>query len=102
MQMANGAIKHECHPTPTIDGLIHTPNGATVFSQLDLQSGYHQLTIVSECIETLQHSQRTKGIWRYSRLNFGTNSASEIFQKVINDQIHDIQGKLNISDDVII
>ena len=42
-----------------------------------------------------------KGLWRYCRLNFGTNSASEIFQKVISEQIHDIPGTLNISNDVI-
>jgi len=36
MQMANKAIKCECHPAPTIDDLIHTLNGATVFSKLDL------------------------------------------------------------------
>ena len=35
-------------------------------------------------------------------MNFGTNSASEIFQKVTNQQIHNIPGTLNISDDVII
>ena len=35
-------------------------------------------------------------------MNFGTNSASEIFQKLINEQIRDIPGALNISDDVII
>ena len=37
-----------------------------------------------------------------SRLNFGTNSASKIFQKIINEQIRHILGVLNISDDVIV
>jgi len=35
-------------------------------------------------------------------LNFNTNSASEIFQKVISEQIRHIPGVLNISDDVIV
>ncbi len=39
---------------------------------------------------------------RYKRLNFGTNSASERFQKIIHDQISDILGTIIISDDVII
>ena len=43
-----------------------------------------------------------QGLWRYCRLNFGTNLASEIFQKLINEQICDIPGALNITDDVII
>ena len=101
MRMANKAIRRERHPTPTIDDLIQTLNGATVFSKLDLRSGYHQLTIAPECRYITTFATH-KGLWRYSRLNFGTNSASEIFQKVINEQIHDIPGTLNISDDVII
>ena len=43
-----------------------------------------------------------QGLWRHCRLNFGTNPASEIFQKPINEKICDIPGALNISDDVII
>ena len=39
---------------------------------------------------------------RYKRLNFGTSSASEIFQHVVKQQIDDIDGVVNISDDVII
>ena len=101
MRMANKAIKRERHPAPTVDDLIHTLNGATVFSKLDLRSGYHQLTLAPESRHVTTFATH-KGLWRYSRLNFGTNSASEIFQKVINQQIHNIPGTLNISDDVII
>ena len=77
---------------------MHTLNGATVFSKLDLRSGYHQLTLAPEYryVTTFVMHQ---GLWRYSRLNFGTNLASEI---VINEQIRDIPGALNISDDFII
>ena len=45
MRMANKAIRRERHPTLTIDDLIHSMNGARVFSKLDLRSGYHQLTL---------------------------------------------------------
>ena len=101
MRRANKAITRECYPTPTVDDLIHTLNGATVFSKLDLRSGYHQIMLASQSryITTFATHQ---GLRRYCRLNFGTNSASEIFQKLINEQIHDIPGALNISDDVII
>ncbi|CAB4039287.1 Hypothetical predicted protein [Paramuricea clavata] len=76
-------------------------NGAKVFSKLDLRSGYHQLLLAEEstCITTFVTH---KGLRRYKRLNFGTNSASELFQKVIHDQIHGTPGAINISDDVII
>ena len=42
------AINQGCHPTPTTDNLIHTLNGATVFSKLDLRAGYYQLTLAPE------------------------------------------------------
>ena len=100
MRMANRAIR-ERHPTPTTDDLIHTLNGATVFSKLDLRSGYHQLTLAPESRYITTFATH-KGLKRYTRLNFGTNSASEMFQKVVNEQIRDIPGSLNISDDVIV
>ena len=43
-----------------------------------------------------------EGLRGYTQLNFGTNSASEIFQNVVCEQIKDITGALNISDDIII
>ena len=101
MRMANRAIKRERHLTPTTDDLIHTLNGATVFSKLDLRSGYHQLSLSRESRYITTFATH-KGLKRYTRLNFGTNSASEIFQKIVNEQIRDIPGALNISDDVII
>ena len=42
------------------------------------------------------------GLWRYKRLNFGTNSASEIFQHTIHQQIHDIPRVITFSNDVVI
>ena len=101
MWMANTAINRERHPTPTIDDLIHTLNGATVFSKLDLRARYHQLTLAPESRYITTFATH-KGLHRYARLNFGTNSASEIFQMVINELIHDIPEALNISDDMIV
>ena len=98
MRMANRAILRERHPSPTVDDLMHSLNGATVFSKLDLRSGYHQLSLASESRYITTFATH-KGLRRYKRLNFGTNSASEIFQNAINEQVGDIQGVINISDD---
>lgn len=84
MRRANKAVIRERHPIPTIDDLIHTLNGATVFSKLDLCAGYHQLTLAPESRHMTTFVTH-KGLRRYKRLNFGTNSASEIFQKTIQD-----------------
>ena len=101
MRRANQAISRERHPMPTVDDLIHTLNGATVFSKLDLRSGYHQLTLAPESRYITTFATH-KGLRRYTRLNFATNSASEIFRKTIQDQLRNIPGAFNISDDVIV
>ena len=89
MRTANRAIQRERHPSP---------KGAKVFSKLDLRSGYHQLSLAHESRYITTFATH-KGLRRYKRLNFGTNSACE---QVIHDQIHDISGAIIISDDVII
>ena len=43
-----------------------------------------------------------KGLRRYTRFNFGSKSASKIFQNIISEQIHAIPVALNISDNVIV
>ena len=65
MRMANRAINRERHPTPTIDDLIHTLNGATVFSKLDLRAGYHQLTLAPESHYITTFTTH-KGLRRYA------------------------------------
>ena len=101
MRMPNRAILRERHPTPTVDDLIHTLNGAKVFSKLDLRSGYHQL-LLNEDSRYITTFQTHKGLHRYRTLNFGTSSASEVFQHAISEELRDIPYALNISDDVIV
>ena len=96
--MANQAIQRERHPSPTVDDLIHAMNSTQVFSKLDLCSGYHQLLLAEESRYITTFATH-KGLHRYKKLNFGTNSASELFQKIIHDQINDIPGAINISDE---
>lgn len=99
--MANRAIQRERHPTPTVDELVDALNGATVFSKLDLRSGYHQLVLAQES-RYITTFVTHEGLTRYTRLNFGTNSASETFQNAISEQIKEIPGAINFSDDIII
>ena len=89
MQMANRAIQHEQRASPIVDNLVHKLNGTTVFSKLDLRAGYHQLLLDEESLY-ITTFETHKGLRRYRTLKFGTCSESEIFQKVIVYQIHDI------------
>ena len=101
MRVANQAIQGERHITPTIDDLISDLNGATVFSKLDLNQGYHQLELDPESryITTFSTHKRLR---RYTRLPFGVTSAAEVFQATIQQILDDIPGTRNISDDIIV
>ena len=101
MRLPNRAIHRERHPSPTVDDIIHSLNGAKKFSKLDLRSGYHQLVLAPESRHITIFATH-KGLKRYKRLNFGTSSAAEIFQHTIQHALEGINGVLNISDDIII
>ena len=101
MRQPNTTILRERHPQPTIDDLIHDLNGASHFSKLDLSSAYHQLELDKESRQITTFTTH-KGLFQYKRLNFGTNSASEIFQHTIQDVFNGIPGCRNISDNIII
>lgn len=101
MRLPNRAIQRERHVTPTVDDLIHDLNGSCVFSKIDLKSGYHQLELHPESRYITTFSTH-KGLRQYTRLNFGTTSAAEIFQATIQQVLEGIDGARNISDDIIV
>ena len=86
---------------PTIDDLVADLNGASVFSKLDLSSGYHQLELEPEGRHITTFSTRV-GLRRYKRLMFGIYAASEIFQNAIEEILTNLPGCKKISDDIIV
>ena len=101
MRQANQAIQRERHASLAVDDVIHSLIRATMFSILHLKSEYHQIKL-SEESRFITAFLTPKGVKQFTRLNFGTNSASEIFQHVISEHLHGIPGVLNISDDILI
>ena len=101
MRAANKAIKRVCHPIPTVRDISMDLNGATFFSKPDMSQAYHQLELApsSRNITTfITHA----GLYRFKRLNYGTNSAAEIFQNTLQQVLHGINGVRNIADDILI
>ena len=84
-----------------MDEIIVKLNGAKLFSKLDLNQGYHQIEIKEESRPITTFSTH-KGLRRYKRLNFGISSAAEVFQNIISQQIQDIPGTINLSDDILV
>ena len=101
MREANTAVMREKHLMPTLDDLITDLNGATTFSTLDLRNGYHQLELHPSSRYITTFSTHV-ALYRYKRLMFGINSASEIFQNTVAELLRDLSGCRNISDDIIV
>mgnify|MGYP000488501475 CR=1 FL=1 len=82
----NRAIRRVRHVIPTVDELRHDVNGAKIFSKLDLNHGFHQLELdkISRDITTMSTHV---GLFRYCILNFGTNSAPEIFHEELRENV---------------
>ncbi|CAB4030227.1 Transposon Tf2-9 poly, partial [Paramuricea clavata] len=101
MRQANSAIIRERHPIPTIEETLQELQGATVFSKLDLRSGYHQIELHPESRPITTFATQ-KGLYQYTRLMFGVSSAPEVYQHIIQQILQGLPGVRNISDDIIV
>ena len=99
MGNANKAIERTRFPTPTVEDLTVKLRKAKKFSKLDLKSAFHQLELSPEYITAFQTENKVK---QYTTLIFGVNRAAEELQNAIRMLLSDIEGAMNIADDILI
>ena len=101
MWEANKAIERTRYPSPSLEDLINILQGSKIYCKLDMNNAFLQFEVDSSSREITTFKTH-EGLHRFKRLNFGTNAASEILPRKMDEILGNLPNCMAIVDDVIL
>ena len=99
----NGATHRDAYPLPRVDTTLDSLAGSTLFTTLDLASGYWQVEVAQQDKEKTAFST-SKGHFEFNVMPFGLTNAPATFQRLMECTLAGLSGEqcLIYLDDIII
>lgn len=97
----NMATDTDTYPLPTLDEVFTQLQGGVIFSKIDLDRAYTQVT-VDEPTSLLLTLNTPKGLYKVKRLPFGVKACPGIFQRLMSSLLAHIPGVAVLLDDIVV
>ena len=97
----NSITIHDSYPMPLISDFLHSLNGKTVFSKIDLRKAFHQIPVTIEDIPKTAVITPFR-LFEYLMMPFGLRNAAQSFQRHIDTILRDCSFARPYLDDILI
>ena len=101
LKQLNKVVQRERYIIPAIPQVLAKLAGSVCFSKLDASGGYWKLALEEECAK-LTTFITSLGRFCMTRVPFGISSASEIFQRKMEELLEGLYGVGCYQDDIIV